>query len=69
MQTIDAQTEQQTYLGAVNHTYGIGDLTFRYGLEAGTSTSRRRRVSTSTLGRRRLPFPLATTTDSRRSRT
>ena len=34
-QTIETSTEQQTYMGAVNHTYGIDDLTIRYGLEAG----------------------------------
>lgn len=33
--TGDTETDQQSYLGAVNHFYGIGDLTFRYGVEGG----------------------------------
>lgn len=33
---VDIQTEQSSLLGAVNHTYGVGDLTLRYGVEAGT---------------------------------
>lgn len=33
---VDIETEQKSYLGALNHTYGIGDLTLRYGIEAGT---------------------------------
>ena len=49
--TINANSEQQTYLGAVNHTYGIGDLTLRYGVEAGTLDYRTSTVRRSTLGR------------------
>jgi hypothetical protein len=33
--TIDASSRQQSYIGAVNHIYGAGDLTLRYGAEAG----------------------------------
>lgn len=32
---LEAEIDQQTYLAAVNHTLGIGDLTLRYGVEAG----------------------------------
>ncbi|MBA3448122.1 MAG: tetratricopeptide repeat protein, partial [Pseudaminobacter sp.] len=31
----DVESEQQSYLGAVNHTFGTGDFTFRYGGEGG----------------------------------
>jgi tetratricopeptide (TPR) repeat protein len=34
--TIDGSSKQTAYIGALNHTYGIGDLTLRYGLEGGT---------------------------------
>jgi tetratricopeptide (TPR) repeat protein len=33
--TIDASTKQQSYIGAVNHIYGTGDVTWRYGVEGG----------------------------------
>jgi tetratricopeptide (TPR) repeat protein len=41
-----ATTDQQTYLGAVNHTVGAGDFTWRYGAEAGKLDQHREEVST-----------------------
>lgn len=38
---LEAETEQQTYLAAVNHTLGIGDLTLRYGVEGGALEQKR----------------------------
>lgn len=35
LRTIDASTKQQSYIGAVNHIYGSGDVTWRYGAEGG----------------------------------
>jgi tetratricopeptide (TPR) repeat protein len=32
---LDTESNQQSYIGAVNHTYGTGDLTVRYGAEGG----------------------------------
>ncbi|MET0575788.1 MAG: FecR domain-containing protein [Mesorhizobium sp.] len=32
----DIDIKQKSYLGAVNHSYGIGDLTLRYGAEGGS---------------------------------
>ncbi|WP_324764522.1 FecR domain-containing protein (plasmid) [Sinorhizobium meliloti] len=33
--TIDLETKERTYVAAVNHLYGDGDLTWRYGVEGG----------------------------------
>lgn len=35
LRTLDATSEQQSYIGAVNHIYGTGDITWRYGVEGG----------------------------------
>ena len=66
LQTVETRTEQQSYLGAINHTYGIDDLTVRYGLEAGTLNFQTSTVSTSTLVAAP-PIPLATISQRCRS--
>ena len=45
LQDEQARTDQQTYLGAVNHTIGMGDVTWRYGLEAGRLEQRQSRIA------------------------
>jgi tetratricopeptide (TPR) repeat protein len=36
LRELEASARQRTYTGAVNHTVDIGDISWRYGLEAGT---------------------------------
>ncbi|SFT56880.1 TonB-dependent receptor [Mesorhizobium sp. YR577] len=43
--TIDGSSEQSAYIGALNHTYGVGDLTLRYGLEGGTIDSKQTKAT------------------------
>ncbi|WP_353643557.1 FecR domain-containing protein [Mesorhizobium sp. WSM2239] len=54
--TLDTETDQQSYLGAVNHFYGVGDLTLRYGLEGGFLDLGQETSTTVYLG----PFPSIT---------
>lgn len=49
--TLDIEWTQRTYLAALNHSYGVGDLTLRYGVEAGALDYRR--IETDSL----LPTP------------
>lgn len=60
--------EQQGWVGAVNHAYGVGDLTLRYGAEGGTLDVSSNTTTTSTLIPPITiplpPIPLGTTTDS-----
>jgi hypothetical protein len=37
---INSDLAQRSAIGAVNHTYGVGDFTFRYGFEAGSVRSK-----------------------------
>jgi hypothetical protein len=43
--TVEASTKQQSYIGAVNHIYGMGDVTWRYGVEGGTVTQKQSEYS------------------------
>ena len=58
------QPSRRRYLGAVNHTYGIDDLTFRYGLEGGTLDFQTSALIDVDAGSPRLPIPLEPTTDT-----
>ncbi len=40
LEYLRTEQEQTTYIGALNHLYGDGDLTWRYGLEAGAVTQK-----------------------------
>ncbi|QFI68616.1 FecR domain-containing protein [Sinorhizobium alkalisoli] len=48
--SLDVEAKERTYVAAVNHMYGVGDLTWRYGAEGG-------RVRTDTATRASLIFP------------
>jgi tetratricopeptide (TPR) repeat protein len=61
---IDAQTELKSYTAAVNHTYGVGDVTFRYGIEGGTLSSQSSTLTTETLVIGGVAFPLVPTTEN-----
>lgn len=56
-------TEQEAWIGAVNHLWGVGDLTLRYGIEAGTLDYTSTTVSTAALVDP-IVLPLGTTTDT-----
>ena len=56
-----ASTAQDTYLAAINHTYGHEDLTWRYGIEGGSLRQRRVEVDTEEL----IFLPPMTTIESR----
>jgi tetratricopeptide (TPR) repeat protein len=44
--TIDTSISQRSYLAALNHTVSTGDITWRYGIEAGTLRQRRSEITT-----------------------
>lgn len=46
---LSASVDQTSYLGALNHTLGIGDLTLRYGVEGGALDYRRSESSTTVI--------------------
>ncbi|WP_095694314.1 FecR domain-containing protein [Sinorhizobium sojae] len=48
--SLDVEAKERTYVAAVNHMYGAGDLTWRYGAEGG-------RVRSDTTARASLIFP------------
>lgn len=50
LQDSDLETDQEAYIGSVNHTYGVGDLTIRYGVEGGV-------VDQTRTGNSRLELP------------
>ncbi|PSJ62751.1 tetratricopeptide repeat protein [Mesorhizobium soli] len=54
--TIEASTKQQSYIGAINHIYGTGDVTWRYGVEGGVVDQTQSEYSTINF----LTFPLPT---------
>src|SRR5262249_26189320 len=60
--------EQKGWVGAVNHAYGIGDLTLRYGVGGGDLDTSAAPATTTTLTPPAAsgfpPIPLGTTTDS-----
>jgi hypothetical protein len=55
---IDSQIKQTSYIAAVNHAYGVGDVTFRYGIEGGTLDYQASSLQTSTFVIRGFPIPL-----------
>jgi hypothetical protein len=65
---VDTDLEQRGWVGAVNHAYGIGDLTLRYGAEGGTQDISSVTTTTNSLILPAVfgipPIPLGTTTDS-----
>jgi hypothetical protein len=54
---LDTTTRQDSYLAAASHSYGVGDLTLRFGAEGGRIEQNRVEVSTLVL-----PGPTVTTT-------
>ncbi len=54
---LDTTTRQDSYLAAASHSYGIGDLTLRFGVEGGSIEQTRREVDTLIF-----PGPTVTTT-------
>jgi tetratricopeptide (TPR) repeat protein len=64
---IESQIKQTSYLAAVNHAYGVGDLTLRYGIEGGTLDYEASSLQTSTMVIRDFaipPIPLDPITES-----
>ena len=43
---VQAAVKQRSFIGSVGHTIGVGDLTWRYGVEAGTFTQFRSQTDT-----------------------
>ena len=58
-QVTDIAVNQRAYLGALNHTVATGDVTWRYGIEAGTLNQRR--METTTIAIPAIPFVDVTT--------
>ncbi|MBO6717328.1 MAG: TonB-dependent receptor [Rhizobiaceae bacterium] len=48
-QVTDIAINQRSYLGALNHTVATGDVTWRYGVEAGVLNQRRMEMTTITI--------------------
>lgn len=47
--TIDRSVEQSSVMGALNHTVGSGDVTWRYGIEGGKVSQTRNGTTTTTI--------------------
>jgi tetratricopeptide (TPR) repeat protein len=61
LRTIDASSRQRSYIAAVNHLYGVGDITWRYGVEGGAVDQTRSEHSITSYPSTPLPPDIADT--------